>query len=42
MYGFCVILSINSDYLCEISSSHGGEYKAQNLLGCSAVFLIEC
>jgi hypothetical protein len=28
--------------LCEISSSHGGEYEAQNLLGCTAVFLIEC
>jgi hypothetical protein len=26
----------------EISSSHGGEYEAQNLLGCTAVFLIEC
>jgi hypothetical protein len=29
-------------YICEISSSHGGEYEAQNLLGCTAVFLIEC
>jgi hypothetical protein len=28
--------------MCEISSSHGGEYEAQNLLGCTAVFLIEC
>jgi hypothetical protein len=28
--------------VCEISRSHGGEYEAQNLLGCSAVFLIEC
>jgi hypothetical protein len=27
---------------CEISSSHGGEYEAQNLLGYTAVFLIEC
>jgi hypothetical protein len=26
----------------EISSSSGGEYEAQNLLGCTAVFLIEC
>jgi hypothetical protein len=26
----------------EISSSHGGKYEAQNLLGCTAVFLIEC
>jgi hypothetical protein len=26
----------------EISSSHSGEYEAQNLLGCSAVFLIGC
>jgi hypothetical protein len=25
--------------LCETSSSHGGEYEAQNLLGCTAVFL---
>jgi hypothetical protein len=24
---------------CEISSSHGGEYKAQSLLGCTAVLL---
>jgi hypothetical protein len=24
---------------CEISSSHGGEYEAQNLLGCTAVFI---
>jgi hypothetical protein len=23
--------------VCEISSSHGGEYEAQNLLGCTAV-----
>jgi hypothetical protein len=27
--------------LYEISSSHG-EYEAQNLLGCTAVFLTEC
>jgi hypothetical protein len=27
---------------CEISSSHGGRYKAHNLLGCTAMFLIEC
>jgi hypothetical protein len=26
----------------EISSSHGGEYEAQNHLRCTAVFLIEC
>jgi hypothetical protein len=26
---------------CENSSFHGGEYEAQNLLGCTAVFLIE-
>jgi hypothetical protein len=26
---------------CEISSSHGGEYEAQNPLGCTAVLLIE-
>jgi hypothetical protein len=25
----------------EISSSHGGEYEAQNLLACTAVFLIQ-
>jgi hypothetical protein len=27
---------------CEISISHGGEYEAQNLLGCTTMFLIEC
>jgi hypothetical protein len=27
---------------CEISCSHGGEYEAQNLLGWTDVFLIEC
>jgi hypothetical protein len=27
---------------CEISSSHGGEYEAQYLLGCTAVLLIRC
>jgi hypothetical protein len=26
----------------EFSSSDGGDYEAQNLLGCTAVFLIEC
>jgi hypothetical protein len=26
--------------LCEISSSHGDEYEAQNLQGCTVVFLI--
>jgi hypothetical protein len=26
----------------KISSSHGGEYEAQNHLGCTAMFLIEC
>jgi hypothetical protein len=26
---------------CEISSSHSGEYEAQNLLGCTAVFFVE-
>jgi hypothetical protein len=25
----------------EISSSHGSEYEAQNLLGCTAMFLTE-
>jgi hypothetical protein len=30
------------NFSCEISSSHGGEYEAQNPLGCTAVFLIEC
>jgi hypothetical protein len=29
-------------YLCEISSSHGGEYEAQSPLGCTVVFLIGC
>jgi hypothetical protein len=28
--------------IVRFSSSHGGEYEAQKLLGCSAVFLIEC
>jgi hypothetical protein len=32
---------INLKKLCEISSSHGGDYEADNLLGCTAVFLIE-
>jgi hypothetical protein len=27
---------------CEISSCHGGKYEAQNLLECTAVFLIGC
>jgi hypothetical protein len=27
--------------ICEISSSHGGKYETQNLLGCTAVVLIE-
>jgi hypothetical protein len=31
---------VNEILLCEISSSHGGEYEAQNLLECTAVF--EC
>jgi hypothetical protein len=35
-------LKATNKNLCEISSSHGGEYEAQNLLGCTAVFLIEC
>jgi hypothetical protein len=33
-------LDWKKDGFCEISSSHGGEYEAQNLLGCTAVFLI--
>jgi hypothetical protein len=33
---------ITQPALCEISSSRGGEYEAQNLLGCTAMFLIEC
>jgi hypothetical protein len=32
----------NSVIRCEISSSHGGKYQAQNFLGCTAMFLIEC
>jgi hypothetical protein len=28
--------------ICEISSSHGSKYEAQNLLECIAMFLIEC
>jgi len=35
-------ITINILNPCEISSSHGGEYEAQNLLACTAVFLIEC
>jgi hypothetical protein len=27
--------------MCKISSSQGGEYEVQNLLGCTAVFLTE-
>jgi hypothetical protein len=37
MYGMGTIL-----LSCEISISHGGEYEAQNLLGCTALFLIGC
>jgi hypothetical protein len=33
-------LKVEND--CEISSSRGGEYEAQNLLGCAAVFIVEC
>jgi hypothetical protein len=32
----------SSTILSETSSSHGGEYGAQNLLTCTAVFLIGC
>jgi hypothetical protein len=35
-------LIYNPLHVCEISSSHGSEYEAQNLMGCTAVFLIEC
>jgi hypothetical protein len=35
-------ISLEVDSQSEISSSHGGEYEDQNLLGCTAVFLIEC
>jgi hypothetical protein len=28
--------------ICDISSSHGGEYETQNLLGSTAMFLIGC
>jgi hypothetical protein len=38
---FAMLLRVHFQLLCEISSSHGGEYEAQNLLGCTAVFLIE-
>jgi hypothetical protein len=37
MYSNCTNL-----HECDISSSHGKEYEAQNLLGCIAVFLTEC
>jgi len=40
--GRCESSTDKQEYVCEISSSHGGEYEAQNLLGCTAVFLIEC
>jgi hypothetical protein len=33
---------LNCQGTCEISSSHSGEYEAQNLLGCTAVLLIGC
>jgi hypothetical protein len=39
---FCTINGLYIDLICEILRSHGGEYEAQNLLGCTAVFLIEC
>jgi hypothetical protein len=36
------IIRKTAKMLCEISSSLGSEYEAQNLMGCTAVFLIEC
>jgi hypothetical protein len=33
---------IKRSFISEISSCHGGEYEVQNIMGCTAVFLIEC
>jgi hypothetical protein len=30
---------LNVGFICEISSSHGSEYEAQNLLGCTALMM---
>jgi hypothetical protein len=38
----CVDKRSNGSVHCEISTSHGGEFEAQNLLGCTAVFSTEC
>jgi hypothetical protein len=38
----CVLQHRNCNEVCDISSSPGGEYEAQNLLGCTAVFLTDC
>jgi hypothetical protein len=35
-------IKCNVCLVSEMSSFHSGEYEAQNLLGCAAVFLIEC
>jgi hypothetical protein len=35
-------LMVSSMRLCEISSSHSGEYEAQSVLGFTAMFLIRC
>jgi hypothetical protein len=37
-----IIYNVINYGLCMISSSHCGEYEAQNLLGCTVLFLIEC
>jgi hypothetical protein len=37
-----ILIIPNTNKFSDISSSHGGEYEAQNLLGCTAVFLTEC
>jgi hypothetical protein len=37
-----LLSSKNLPLSCEISSSHGGEYEAEIILGCTAVFLIGC
>jgi hypothetical protein len=39
---FLANMATPTGFLSEISSSHGGEYEVQNLLGCIAMFLIEC
>jgi hypothetical protein len=39
--GYIFLTCSKKNYICEISASHGGEFEAQSLMGCTAVFLIE-